>query len=204
MRQLFVLMGAAVAAVVVWAPSTASAHASLESSSPAQGATVQTMPAQVTLTLTEPVQRPSQVEVTAPDGRRVNSETATVLDNTVTSVIDRPTSPGTYRMTYSIVSVDDHTVTGTIAFNVQASNPSAAPTTTPSVDEPAPSEPTEPSQSPTTPAGPSSQTQVLPDSGGSSTAKDAITIVGFSIVTMAGLVLVIRAGLKSTGAEDDD
>ena len=48
------------------------------------------------------------------------------------------------------------------------------------------------------------QTPVAPASGGSTTATDALTIVGFAIVAMAGLVLVLRAGLRSAGAEDED
>lgn len=52
-----------------------------------------------------------------------------------------------------------------------------------------------------TPTGPPQQ---APSSGGSTTAVDALTIVGFSIITMAGLILVIRAGLRSASAEDDD
>jgi methionine-rich copper-binding protein CopC len=208
-RRMFVAMGGAVAAAVIWAPSSAMAHASLESSDPAQGATVQAMPSKVTLALTEPVQKPSKVEVLGPDGTRVNSQTATVLDNTVTSVIEQPTTPGTYRMNYSIVSVDDHTVTGTIEFKVlTASAPPNQPPSTPAPATPsapagtAPSEPVT-GASPAVP-GPSSQTQVLPDSGGSTTTRDAITIVGFSVITMTGLVLLLRAGLKSADAEDDD
>lgn len=207
MRRLFMAMGGAMAAAMIWAPSSAIAHASLKSSDPAQGATVQAMPSQVTLALTEPVQRLSKVEVIGPDGTRVNSQTATVLDNTVTSAIDQPTAAGAYRMNYSIVSVDDHTVTGTIEFKVLTA--SAPPNQTPSTPTPTTSStptgatPTEPATSPTVP-GPSSQTQVLPDSGGSTTTRDAITIVGFSVITMTGLVLLLRAGLKSADAEDDD
>lgn len=62
------------------------------------------------------------------------------------------------------------------------------------------SETATPTPTPTTPTGP----QKAPSSGGSTTAVDALTIVGFSIVTMAGLILVIRAGLKSANSEDED
>ena len=48
------------------------------------------------------------------------------------------------------------------------------------------------------------QPPVAPASGGSTTATDALTIVGFAVVAMAGLVLVLRAGLRSAAAEDED
>lgn len=63
-------------------------------------------------------------------------------------------------------------------------------TTTPTPSDPAPSAP--------------SQQPVVPASGGSTTATDALTVVGFSVVAMAALVLLLRAGLRSAGAEDDD
>lgn len=56
-------------------------------------------------------------------------------------------------------------------------------------------------QAATPPAG---QPPVQPSSGGSSTASDVLTVVGFTIVAGAGFVLVLRAGLGSAGAEDDD
>lgn len=198
MRHVSLLFAAMVVAAAVWAPAAASAHASLESSTPAQGARLETMPAEVSLTLSEPVRSASSVEVTAPDGTRVNSDTVTVLDDTVTTAIDRPTTAGAYRMTYRIVSADDHAVNGTIDFEVlsagpAASTPSASPTPLAAA----------PTATPTgAPVGPA--TQVVPTSDDSTTAKDALTIIGFSIVAMAGLVLLIRAGLRSAGAEDDD
>lgn len=67
--------------------------------------------------------------------------------------------------------------------------PSAV-STTPTPSEPVPSAP--------------SQQPVVPTSGGSTTATDALTIVGFSVVAMAALVLLLRAGLRSAGAEDED
>jgi hypothetical protein len=48
------------------------------------------------------------------------------------------------------------------------------------------------------------QPPVVPASGGSTTATDALTIVGFSVVAMAALVLVLRAGLRSAASEDED
>lgn len=194
MRRLSVLLGATVIAAAIAAPSAAMAHASLASSDPEEGAKVQVMPGQVSLTLTEPVQKASFVGVTSEDGARVTSETIDVLDDTVTTTIDKPAPAGKYKMTYQIVSADEHTVTGTINFEVLTS-PAPTPTATPTLA---------PTSAPGSAPSAAAQPQVAPASGGSTTAKDALTIVGFSVVAMAGLILLLRAGLRSASGEDDD
>lgn len=78
---------------------------------------------------------------------------------------------------------------------------SPSPTTTLSSSVTAPS-PTTPPTGPST--GAPIPTQVVPTAEESNTVADALTIVGFTVVAMAGLVLLIRAGLRSAGAEDDD
>lgn len=63
----------------------------------------------------------------------------------------------------------------------------------------APSEPA-PQISPTT-----DPADVIPaETDGSTTAVDALTIIGFSVLAMAGLLLIIRAGLRSASREDGD
>ncbi|MET0929347.1 MAG: hypothetical protein ABWX74_07505 [Aeromicrobium sp.] len=68
------------------------------------------------------------------------------------------------------------------------------------------SSPSDPSPSPTSASPPPGGVQqpVVPTSGGSTTATDALTVVGFSVVAMVALVLLLRAGLRSAGAEDED
>ena len=195
MKRLFVLLGLGTAAALASVPSPAAAHAELASSNPTDGAKVRTMPATVTLTLSEPVRTASSVVVTGPDGSRINSNKVTVLDDTVSSAINMPAPAGTYTMTYEIVSADAHTVEGTITFEVTTGSPtSSSPTPTAATPEPAPVP---------TPTG--AQSEAIPSSSdGSTTTRDALTIVGFSVIAMAGLVLLIRAGLRSASGEDVD
>lgn len=70
---------------------------------------------------------------------------------------------------------------------------SASHTTTPT--------PSQPTAQPTPGGG---QLEPIRPDEDSTSAKDALTITGFSVVAMVCLVLLIRAGLKSATAEDED
>ncbi|NRQ51752.1 copper resistance CopC family protein [Aeromicrobium stalagmiti] len=190
---------AAIAAIgaVALTPSAAFAHAELVSSNPAGDATLQVMPVQVSLTMNEPVQMPSFVEVTSSDGTRINSYKVTVEGDTVTTAITQSAPAGAYRMSYEIVSADEHPISGTINFSVVEG---AAPAPTPANTEPPPAEPR---VGPTAEAA-AGEPQITPASDGSTTTQDVLTILGFFIVTMTGFVLVLRAGLKSAATEDED
>lgn len=194
MKHLSVLLGSLALGVVVLVPSSAHAHAELESSDPADGATVATMPSEVSLTLSEPVREPAFVEVTSSDGVRYNSFEVTAVDDTVTSVINQPAPAGTYTMTYRIVSADDHTVSGTITFDVQS-----GPTPTPTDAQSSAAEPEGPGA-----GAADGSVEITAASGESNGVQDALIVTGFSVVAMAALVLLLRAGLRSAGAEDVD
>lgn len=57
---------------------------------------------------------------------------------------------------------------------------------------------------PTQPSPAGGQLEPIRPDEDSTSAKDALIISGFSVVAMACLVLLIRAGLKSASAEDED
>ncbi len=198
-HRLLTILGAAALGLVLLTPSTAVAHAEISSSDPADRSTVETMPAQVSLTLSEPARTTSSIAVTAADGTRVNGDEVTVQDDTVTTIIEQPAPAGTYTISYDLVSADGHEVTGDLTFLVRQ-----GPTPTPT---PAPSSavvPTaEPQDTPSRGAA-AGQPAVTPTSGASTTAKDVLTILGFFVIAMAGLALIIRAGLRSASSEDDD
>lgn len=44
----------------------------------------------------------------------------------------------------------------------------------------------------------------VPRSEGGSGVQDALVILGFSVIAMAGFILIIRAGLRSASSEDTD
>jgi methionine-rich copper-binding protein CopC len=188
------LLGALVVGLVMSAPSVAVAHAEITSSNPEDNTRVQTMPSHVSLTLSEPVQEPARVAVTSADGTRMNSYDVTVRDDTVTTAINQAAPAGTYTITYEIVSADDHQVSGSMTFAVLTGS------------TPAPTADATPTPAASTQSGPSGgaaagRPKINPAAEGSTT-KDILTIVGFSIVAMAGLVMLLRAGLRSAGAED--
>ena len=199
MTRLSALLGALVLAAVLSAPSAAMAHAELASSDPADGSTIETMPQQVTLTLSEPVQAPAGVAVTSADGTRFNSYDVTVRDDTVTTAINLVAPAGTYTIDYEIVSADDHTVTGTTTFTVlTGQTPTPEPTATATQPDAAGPD------TRLTDDSAAGRPQITPATDDSSTAQDALIVIGFSIVAMTGLIFLIRAGLRSAGSEDDD
>jgi copper resistance protein C len=102
------------AAVAVAGP--ASAHASLTSSKPADGATVTEAPAQVELTFSEEIRSPSTIVVTGPDGTHVQQGPVRIANSTATLALGQITAPGRYIVAYRVVSDDGHPVSGELSF----------------------------------------------------------------------------------------
>jgi hypothetical protein len=116
------------------------AHAVLESSSPAQGASLSAPPAEVTLTFGEAVTLPrSPVMVVGPGGVLWQLGDPKIAGPVVTVPVISATGPaGAYMLTYRVISDDGDGVSGTIRFTLTTaaggSNPTAAQTATPSTD----------------------------------------------------------------------
>lgn len=100
--------------------STAWAHAFLDHASPAVGATV-SAPKEVSIWFTEQVEPAfSRIEVTDGAGNRVD-EGGTHIDaanHELLHVAVRPLPPGTYKVTWHVVSVDTHHTQGDFTFTV--------------------------------------------------------------------------------------
>ena len=117
----------ALAVPLLWA-APASAHAGLVSSTPENGARLDTLPAEVSLTFNEEISEPAYVVVTAPDGSRESGGDPEVSGDTVTQQLTGG-QEGTYIAAYRVVSEDGHPVTGRVEFSVGsggASGPSSA------------------------------------------------------------------------------
>lgn len=99
-------------------PLRADAHAALISSTPEDGATVKTLPSEVTFTFDEPVGTPAFVAVSAPDGTRIEVGDPTFLDATMTQQIDPVDEQGVYTMSFRVVSDDGHPVAESLTFRV--------------------------------------------------------------------------------------
>lgn len=187
MKRLSVVLACTIFGLVICVPSAAFAHAALASSNPRDDARIKVMPGKVSLTLNEPIREPASISVTGQDGSRINSKLVTVQDKTAASEITQTAPAGSYKMNYRIVSTDGHPVAGTIEFEVlegETSTPTPTPTPTQTLSDP--SEEFDDASSP--PAA-------------SSATKDALTVLGFFVVAMAGLIMLVRAGLKSSNDE---
>jgi copper transport protein len=118
------LSALALAAVgVLAAAPAASAHATLESTSPASGSIVSTAPSAVSATFDEAVGvSPDSLRVFAPDGRRAD-DGRTILGRTpqqITVGLLPGLGRGTYTVGWHVISADSHPVQGAFTFSVGA------------------------------------------------------------------------------------
>lgn len=120
-----------IAALIMLPAAPASAHAELIGSSPKDGATVNTLPAQVKLEFSEEIGSPAFVEVKAPDGTDVTAADPEVLGAIVTVPLNTSGPAGSYTIDYRVVSADGHPVSDELTFDVttgSGSGPTAAAT----------------------------------------------------------------------------
>jgi len=126
-RGLRALLAAAGAAVVVVfaAAGPASAHATLESTSPAQSAVLATAPADVSLTFDEAVGiSADSIRVFDPAGQRVDDGRTTSASNPDTIEINLRSGlgDGSYTVAWHVISADSHPVEGAYVFSVGAAS----------------------------------------------------------------------------------
>jgi copper resistance protein C len=126
-RALEGLAGAV--AVLALCAGPAAAHNELIGSIPEDGTTVATAPEVVELAFDQPVQREfDQIAVLDEDDGHHEQGEVEIVGGRVRQPVGE-LEPGTYRITYRIVSADGHPVTGTVTFTVSSdgSSPTAAP-----------------------------------------------------------------------------
>jgi methionine-rich copper-binding protein CopC len=118
-RTLLVTILAALG--VLAATSPAWAHTTLTSSSPAQGATLATAPAQIKLTFAEPVTLPAApISITGPDGMKWSVGTPSVAGPVVSAPVTPRGPAGRYTLAYKVTADDGDAITGTVAFTLAA------------------------------------------------------------------------------------
>ena len=119
-RALLALVVGTIALLGAWA-GPASAHASLVSTDPPDGAKLDTSPAEVRLTFNEQVSVSlGGVRVLSSEGDRVDAGAAAVHGSVVTVGLKADLPDGTYVVAYRIVSEDGHPVRGGTVFGVGA------------------------------------------------------------------------------------
>ena len=119
MRRIVIALLAG--AVATGAAPAAQAHAFLEHASPAVGSSVQTAPSVVTLWFTQDLEPAfSEVTVTNEAGQRVDLGNAQIPQGSPAELQIglKPLPPGTYLVSWHVVSVDTHPTEGTFTFEV--------------------------------------------------------------------------------------
>ena len=101
-----------------------SAHASLEKTVPAKGATVSTNTNKVELFFGEDIlvlkgKNPNSISVTSAKGISVGLGSTKVSGTQVSQSVKTPLTTGSYKVSYRIVSADGHVVTGSHSFTVK-------------------------------------------------------------------------------------
>ena len=118
-RQLVAAL-AILVGVLALGTTAASAHATLESSSPADGQSVLTSPSEIRITFSEAVTTISGgLSVLNADGKTVDTGNSEIVGGrTLVAPISETLSDGTYVATYRVLSADGHPVSGSILFGV--------------------------------------------------------------------------------------
>lgn len=128
---------------LVLVPTAAAAHSNLVETNPADGAVLEKLPAEATVTLGEAPKK-ADVVLEAPDGT-VHKLQTQVADTTITAELPSTGPRGDYALSYRVVSADGHPVTGSATFTVTTGSAPVA--TTPSPAGAAPTAATDGSES---------------------------------------------------------
>jgi copper resistance protein C len=156
----------AVVFAVAGLASPAYAHTELSNAIPAEGSRLGTTPGTIQLTFTEPVNAElANVVVRGPDGQLLSDGPVRQSATGLMQPLVPSAKAGEVKVSYRVISLDGHPVSGTITFRVLRGDPNA--------------QPAEPAQAASSPAGGDGS------DGGSPTAL----LVGGSLV-----VLLIAAG----------
>src|SRR5215470_7699776 len=103
---------------VLFGTTAAHAHAFLDHASPLVGSTVASAPREVSLTFTQNLEAAfSSVEVTGPNGARVDAGKPQISGNTM-HVGLKAAGPGSYHVRWHVLSVDTHKTEGNFTFRV--------------------------------------------------------------------------------------
>ncbi|MBQ1443404.1 MAG: copper resistance protein CopC [Renibacterium sp.] len=160
----------------------ANAHDVVENTSPSAGATVASMPSEVTLTMDNvPAAIGSKVEVKDASGADWAQDSVTVLDKVVTQKLRAGAPAGGYTVNWRLVSSDGHPIEGTFSFTATGSGGASA----------APDPGT--STAPSSPGTVNSANPAPAPAGGFPWLIVVIAVVALLII--AGLVVVVRRNL---------
>lgn len=185
--------------LVLFSPLAASAHDGLIASSPEADSTVQTLPAELTLTFSADLitgDGATEVVVTDAAGNSVVDGAATVEGAVVTQPLLAEAPAGEYHVIWKVVSSDGHPTSDEFFFTVSTSTvttPTATPTATATPS-------TEASSTPEATA------TTAPDADTSSDASGwiwALSIIGIAVVVALIVWFTVRARRNGTTTDSD-
>ena len=134
------LLGSLLVLLLLGTAGTASAHAALESTDPADGSVLKSAPRTVTLTFSESVALlDDSFRVYDPDNRRVRTSSAhhaKDAGDTASVTLPAKLGTGTFTVAWRVVSADSHPVSGAFTFSIGKPSATTTPITTAPTEEP--------------------------------------------------------------------
>ena len=134
------LLGSLLVLLLLGTAGTASAHAALESTDPADGSVLKSAPRTVTLTFSESVALlDDSFRVYDPDNRRVKTSSAHhAKDAGETASVTLPAKlgTGTFTVAWRVVSADSHPVSGAFTFSIGKPSATTTPVSTAPTEDP--------------------------------------------------------------------
>jgi methionine-rich copper-binding protein CopC len=128
-RAVLRLAAATVAACIalLLGAAPAFAHTRLESSNPADGSKLDSVPATISLTFNEAVQSEfATLKVVGPDGTEYQTGAVSAANGQVSTAVSPLGPAGAYQVGYRVVSDDGHPVQGKLSFTLTTPGPAAA------------------------------------------------------------------------------
>lgn len=181
----------------------ATAHNTLQSTDPAEGSTVATVPDRVTLTFDQPAQAlGTEVVVLGPDGTVVSTGAAELVDTSVSQAVAGALPAGTYTVQWRVTSADGHPLSGEFAFTA-STTPGAAPDPEPTTQAATPVA-VVPVAEPTAEAAQEPVAEQAEDAEGG-LAAGAIVAIGAAVLAAVAVAwFVVRARRRSKDARTED
>lgn len=134
------LLGSLLVLLLLGTAGTASAHAALESTDPADGSVLKSAPRTLTLTFSESVALlDDSFRVYDPDNRRVRTSSAhhaKDAGDTASVTLPAKLGTGTFTVAWRVVSADSHPVSGAFTFSIGKPSATTTAITTAPTEEP--------------------------------------------------------------------
>ncbi|MGX9886658.1 copper resistance CopC/CopD family protein [Streptomyces sp. NPDC002276] len=134
------LLGTMLVLLLLGSAGTASAHAALESTDPADGSVLKSAPRSLTLTFSESVALlDDSFRVYDPDNRRVKTSSAhhaKDAGDTASVTLPAKLGTGTFTVAWRVVSADSHPVSGAFTFSIGKPSATTTPISTAPNEEP--------------------------------------------------------------------